>query len=214
MVATGSEPNLPGLVTAELDRSQSLGLQVLPEIEGLDRANVVSCDDVLSGRRKLSGGVIVVDQNGHWEAVGTAEFLADAGCRVTMIATHSIIGENLEDGGRTLFFRRAAVKGITLRPETSLVAVEEGKVRVSAVFSGADAIGWGKYLLMPGDDEVLEGIDFVVPVIGRRSREALFFDLKASPDFSSIRVERVGDCVAPRLIQMTISEAFELTRDL
>jgi 2,4-dienoyl-CoA reductase-like NADH-dependent reductase (Old Yellow Enzyme family)/pyruvate/2-oxoglutarate dehydrogenase complex dihydrolipoamide dehydrogenase (E3) component len=214
VVATGSEPNLPGLVTAESDRSQSLGLQILPEIEGLNSANVVSCDDVLSGRRKLSGGVIVVDQNGHWEAAGTAEFLADAGCRVTVIATHSIIGENLEDGGRTLFFRRAAIKGITLRPETSLVAVEEGKVRVSAVFSSADAIGWGKYLLMPGDDEVLEGIDFVVPVIGRRSREALFLDLKASPDFSSIRVERVGDCVAPRLIQMTISEAFELARDL
>ena len=95
VVATGSEPNLPGLVTAESDRSQSLGLQILPEIEGLGRANVVSCDDVLSGRRKLSGGVIVVDQNGHWEAAGTAEFLADAGCRVTVIATHSVIGENL-----------------------------------------------------------------------------------------------------------------------
>jgi 2,4-dienoyl-CoA reductase-like NADH-dependent reductase (Old Yellow Enzyme family)/pyruvate/2-oxoglutarate dehydrogenase complex dihydrolipoamide dehydrogenase (E3) component len=214
VVATGSEPNLPGLVTAESDRSRSLGLQILPEIEGLDRENVVSCDDVLSGHRELSGGVLVVDQNGHWEAAGTAEFLADAGCRVTVIATHSVIGENLEDGGRTLFFRRAAIKGITLRPETALVAVEEGKVRLSAVFSGADAVGWGKYLLMPGDDEVLEGIDFVVPVIGRRSREALFLDLKASPDFSSIRVERVGDCVAPRLIQMTISEAFELTRDL
>lgn len=214
VVATGSEPNLPGLVTAKSDRSRSLGLQILPEIEGLDRENVVSCDDILSGRRKLSGAVLVVDQNGHWEAVGTAEFLADAGCRVTMIATHSVIGENLEDGGRTLFFRRAAIKGITLRPETALVAVEEGRARLSAVFSAADAIGWGKYLLMPGDDEVLEGIDFVVPVIGRRSREALFLDLKASPDFSSIRVERVGDCVAPRLIQMTISEAFELTRDL
>jgi len=200
-------------VTVESNRSQSLGLQILPEIEGLDRANVISCDDVLSGRHKLSGGVVVVDQNGHWEAAGTAEFLADAGCRVTVIANHSIIGENLEDGGRTLFFRRAAIKGITLRPETSLVAVEEGKVRVSAVFSAADATGWGKYLLMPGDDEVLEGVDFVVPVIGRRSREALFLDLKSS-DLASLRIERVGDCVAPRLIQMTISEAFELARDL
>jgi 2,4-dienoyl-CoA reductase-like NADH-dependent reductase (Old Yellow Enzyme family)/NADPH-dependent 2,4-dienoyl-CoA reductase/sulfur reductase-like enzyme len=214
VLATGSEPNLPGLITAESEYSQSLGLQVLPEIEGLDRANVVSCDDVLSGRKKLSGGVLVVDQNGHWEAAGTAEFLADAGCQVTVIASHSMIGENLEDGGRTLFFRRAAIKGIRLRPETSLVAVEDGRVRLSAVFSSADAIGWGKYLLMPGDDEVLEGIDFVVPVIGRRSREALYLELKASPAFSGIRVERVGDCVAPRLVQMAIAEAFELAREL
>jgi hypothetical protein len=44
---------------------------------------------------------------------------------------------------------------------------------------------------------ILPAIGLELPVIGRRSREALFLDLKASPDFSSIRVERVGDCVAP-----------------
>ena len=85
---------------------------------------------------------------------------------------------------------------------------------MSAVFSGADAIGWGKYLLMPGDDEVLEGIDFVVPVIGRRSREALFFDLKASPDFSSIRVERVGDLRRPASHPDDDLRSIRTTRDL
>jgi hypothetical protein len=51
-------------------------------------------------------------------------------------------------------------------------------------------------------------------VIGRRSREDLYLELKARPEFSDIEIIRVGDCVAPRLIQSTILEAFELARNL
>jgi len=78
----------------------------------------------------------------------------------------------------------------------------------------ADANGWAKYILMPGDEEVIEGIDWVVPVIGRRSREDLYLRLKQDPAFAGIQVERVGDCAVPRLIQSTITEAFELARTL
>jgi hypothetical protein len=133
---------------------------------------------------------------------------------VTIIAGHTLVGEDIESGNRTLFYRRAAIKGIAMRTATQVTAIEPGKVRVSAVFSAADAIGWAKYILMPGDEETIEGVDWVVPVIGRRSREDLYLKLKDSPDFAGIRVERVGDCVVPRLIQSTILEAFELGREL
>ena len=212
IVAIGSEPNLPRTPDEAVTRSRELGRQVLPEIEGLDQPFVVSSDEVLSGATKPSGHVVVVDNNGHWEAAGTAEYLADAGCRVTVIASHALVGENIEAGARTLFHRRAAIKGMTLRPATQLVAVEKGRVRVAAVFSDADAIGWARYILMPGEDEIIDGVDWVVPVIGRRSREDLYLELKKSPAFAGVRVERVGDCAVPRLIQSTIAEAFELAR--
>lgn len=214
IVATGSDPNLPNSRDADSMLSRELGRQVLPDIEGLDGGNVVSCDQVLSGAVRLSGHVVVIDNNGHWEAAGTAEFLADSGCRVTIIAGHMLVGEGIESGNRTLFYRRAAIKGIAMRVATRVTAIEQGSVRVSAVFSAADAIGWAKYILMPGDEETIEGVDWVVPVIGRRSREDLYLKLKQSPDFADIRVERVGDCVVPRLIQSTILEAFELGREL
>ena len=67
---------------------------------------------------------------------------------------------------------------------------------------------------MPGDEEVIEGVDWVVPVIGRRSREDLFLALKKDPRFAGVRVERVGDCVAPRLIESNIAEAFLLAQTL
>lgn len=214
VVATGSDPNLPDKTDTDSVLSRQLGRQILPEIAGLDGDNVVSPDKVLSGEARLSGHVVVIDNNGHWEAAGTAEFLADNGCRVTIVAGHTLVGEDIESGNRTLFYRRAAIKGISMRTATHVTAIETGKVRISAVFSAADAIGWAKYILMPGDEETIDGVDWVVPVIGRRSREDLYLKLKDSPDFAGVRVERVGDCVVPRLIQSTIMEAFELGREL
>jgi 2,4-dienoyl-CoA reductase-like NADH-dependent reductase (Old Yellow Enzyme family) len=213
VVATGSEPNLPNINDADVSLSQSLGRQVLPDIAGLDQDFVVSSDEVMSGSVTCHGHVVVIDNNGHWEAAGTAEFLADAGCSVTVVANHAV-GSDLEAGTRTLFYRRAAIKNITLRSATSLVEVGDHRVVVTPVFSGNDAIGWAKYILMPGDEQVIDNVDWVVPVIGRRSREDLFLKLKADPRFTNVRIERTGDCVAPRLVQSNISEAFLLAQTL
>lgn len=213
VVATGSEPNLPG-GPGEATMSMALGRQVAPDIAGLDQEFVVSGDKVLSGERRLSGHVVVIDNNGHWEAAGTAEFLADAHCRVTVVASHGMVGEDIEAGTRTLFQRRAAIKGITLLPGLSVVALEPGCVRVAPVFSDVDAIGWAKYILMPGAEQRIEGVDWVVPVIGRRSREDLYLSLKAQADLRHCQIVRIGDCVAPRLIQSTILDAFEVARNL
>jgi 2,4-dienoyl-CoA reductase-like NADH-dependent reductase (Old Yellow Enzyme family) len=214
VIATGSEPNLPNQPSDGAKHARELGRQVLPGVPGLDQPFVVSSDQVLAGEVEPSGSVLVVDDNGHWEAAGTAEYLADRGCRVQVIASHHLIGEDIEAGTRTLFYRRAAIKGIRLRPSTMLLEVGDRRVKVAQIFSSRNATGWDKYLLVPGDEEWIEGIDWVVPVIGRRSREDLFLELKASPEFKGIRIERAGDCVAPRLIQQTITEAFTLAQTL
>ena len=213
VVATGSEPNLPKTPDTDVTLSRSLGRHALPEIEGLDRDFVVSPDDVLAGRVTCSGHAVVIDNNGHWEAAGTAEYLADAGCSVTLIANQAA-GSELEAGTRTLFYRRAAIKNITMRAAAMLVEVGDHRVQVANVFSGSDAIGWAQYLLMPGDGEWIENVDWLVPVMGRRSREDLFLKLKRDPRFAGVRIERAGDCVAPRLIQDNISEAFLLAQTL
>jgi 2,4-dienoyl-CoA reductase-like NADH-dependent reductase (Old Yellow Enzyme family) len=214
VVATGSEPNLPNHPEDNAQRSRSLGRQVLPDIPGLDLPFVVSSDQVLSGEMELRGHVVLIDNNGHWEAAGTAEYLADQGCSVEIVASHGLVGEDIESGTRTLFYRRAAIKRIRIRTNALAVEIGEHRVQIAQVFSSGDAIGWGKYVLLPGDEEWIEGVDWVVPVIGRRSREDLFLDLKASPDLADVTIERVGDCVAPRLIQSTIGEAFALAQTL
>jgi hypothetical protein len=213
-MATGSEPNLPNQAEDNGRQARALGRQILPEIPGLELPFVVSSDQVLSGDVKLSGKVVVIDDNGHWEAAGTAEFLADNGCQVEVVASHAAVGEDLESGTRTLFHRRAAIKRIRLRTSTIVAEIAPGRVQVAQVFSSGDAVGVGQYLLLPGDEEWIEGVDWVVAVIGRRSREDLYLELKASADFVGVQIERVGDCLAPRLIQSTIGEAFALGQTL
>jgi 2,4-dienoyl-CoA reductase-like NADH-dependent reductase (Old Yellow Enzyme family) len=214
VIATGSEPNLPNRRDDGARRARELGRQLLPTIRGLEQDFVVSSDQVLSGEIVLTGNVLVIDDNGHWEAAGTAEYLSDRNCRVEVIASHGSIGEDIESGNRTLFYRRAAIKGIRLRPNTILQEVGDHRVKVAAVFSSRNSTDWNKYMLVPGEGEWIEHVDWVVPIIGRRSREDLFLDLKESSEFKKIRIERVGDCVAPRLIQSTITEAFILGQTL
>ncbi|MBW0001114.1 MAG: FAD-dependent oxidoreductase [Verrucomicrobia bacterium] len=214
VIATGSEPNLPNQGSDGAQRARALGRQVLPGVPGLDQPFVVSSDRVLSGKVELSGTVLVVDDNGHWEGAGTAEYLADRGCRVEVIASHPLVGEDIEAGTRTLFYRRAAIKGIRLRPNTMLLEIGRHRAKIAGTFSCEDTQGWKKYLLVPGKGEWVEGIDWVVPIIGRRSREDLFLELKEAAEFNDVRIERVGDCVAPRLVQSTIVEAFMLAQAL
>lgn len=214
VVATGSEPNLPRVGADDTARAGDLGLHVIPDIVGLDLPFVVSSDDVMSGAVQPHGKVVVFDGNGHWEAAGTAEYLKDLGCDVELIAAHSLVGEDLDGGARTLFHRRAAIKGLRLRSGWVLLEIEERRVKVGAVFSSGNEAGWGKYVLIPGDEEWIEDVDWVVPVIGRRSRQDLFLELKSSPHFRDVEVLRAGDCVAPRLIQSVIMEAFDVARAL
>jgi len=68
--------------------------------------------------------------------------------------------------------------------------------------------------LFPGEGERLENLDWVVPIVGRRSREDLFFDLKEDLRFCHVQIERIGVCVSPRLIQVVMGEAFNLSLHL
>ena len=214
IVAAGSEPNLPNRKDDGGVEARRLGRQVLPELEGVDLPFVVSPDEILSGEVKPSGKVVVIDETGHWEAAGTAEYLADAGCSVEVFASHGAIGAELEGGARTLFQRRAAIKGVRLTPNTLVSEIADRRVRVSAVFSSGDDAGWGKYVLIPGDDRWIEDVDWVVASLGRRSREDIYLALRASKQLAAARIQRVGDCVAPRLLQSVILESFTLAAAL
>ncbi|MES2436195.1 MAG: FAD-dependent oxidoreductase [Pseudomonadota bacterium] len=208
IVATGSEPHLPGNDDA-WQLSRGLGRQTLPELPGLDLPFVASVDDILSGRKVLSGKVLVIDGNGHWEAAGTAEYLADQGCEVHVVtAGYHVLGD-IEGGNRLLALRRAALKGIKFHTTQTVQALEPGRALIAPLFSSTDGEGWGKYVLLPADGVWMEGLAAVVPVIGRRSREDLYLSLLDDPRFAGRHIERIGDCVSSRLIQIVMGEAYE-----
>jgi len=209
VIATGSEPNLPDRRGRRREDgiAERLGRHVGPTLPGLNLSTVYSSEEILSGAAAVKGRVIVLDINGHWEAAGTAEFLADQGCEVELITPSLMAGQDLEGGTRTLFYRRAAIKHVRFRTATTVSAIEPTRVQIRPVFGSQPSETWDRYLIINGEAEWLEGIDAVVAVIGRRSREDLYHACKAFEGLAAVRIDRVGDCVAPRLVESNIAEA-------
>jgi hypothetical protein len=204
VVATGSEPNLPAVgsderpdrLGGELAREKGLG--ILPHIAGLNLSHVFSSDEVLRGASLPGSRVLVVDANGHWEAAGTAEYLADVGYQVEIWTARGQVGADLEPANLVLFAQRAGAKGIGITVGKELVAIEPGRTRFRDATTGMEF--W------------VEGFDAVVPVLARRSRDDLYWALVELVKERVCRVERVGDASSPKLVQTAILEAFELGR--
>jgi 2,4-dienoyl-CoA reductase-like NADH-dependent reductase (Old Yellow Enzyme family) len=191
VVATGSEPDLPGRPRATADDgrlARAAGRQVEPSLPGLDLPHVRGSDECYAEEGPRTGRVLVVDGTGHWETLGTAERLAERGCSVEVVAPRPLVGATCDTAGRVLWHRRAIERGILVAPNVELLAVVPEGARVLEQLTGR---------------ERLAAADVVVPVLGRRSREDLFLELREG---LAVPVARVGDCVAPRLLQHAIAD--------
>jgi len=193
IVATGSEPHLPerrgaGGDDGTLSRAQ--GRQIADPGLGLGLAHVRSVDECYLPDAPDGGTVLVVDATGHWETLGTAELLAVRGAAVEVVCARPLIGSSCDTAGRVLWHRRAIEHGIVVSPNVELVKVVPGGALVRD--------------LLVGSTRTLVA-DVVVPVFARRSREDLYLRL-ASECGDAIDVLRVGDCVAPRLLQHAIAD--------
>ncbi|GAC1445274.1 MAG: hypothetical protein NVSMB52_05950 [Chloroflexota bacterium] len=212
VIATGSRPNIPwiprraatepdGAILARQLGRQPEGMLTHRSISGIDGENVYSADEVLSDAKLPGHRVLVVDAIGTWEGVGTAEYLADAGYKVHVITDREVAASDLDGSNRTLFYQRAAQKGITVTPFTDLEEITLSGAKIRNVLT---------------NKEIWDETDAVVPVYGRRSREDLYLHLTSAEPIlrSDVRVERVGDCVAPRLVRSNIMEAYLLGREI
>ena len=117
-----------------------------------------------------------------------AELLADRGCRVEVVTNGMVVGQDL---GITLdmegWWMRADAKGIV--QSTDLVPM------------GID--GRTLHLLHHPTGEMRDvTADWVVLAVPATPVEWLYQDLKAA----GVRVERVGDCVAPRRAHAAVIE--------
>ena len=203
VIATGSRPRLPEnsfrkygqLDNKANDLSLSLGRQTLPEIPGIDGENVFSVDEILRGNSFIGKKIVVIEENGHWESCGTAEYLADKGHEVYLITSRSMVGGDLEGANQHLFIERAVAKSIKIITNTTVTSISKLGVELRS-------------RLDPHKLELIK-CDAIVPVIGRNSEENLYIELAELCDVntSGLEVIRVGDAVAPRILESIIYEA-------
>lgn len=156
---------------------------------------VVSTVQVLNGEVETGQKVLLVDNDGHHQATGTAEFLADMGKAVHIITSSLFAGGNLGPlQDLYLTRKRLAEKGVTVTPDIAVMEIQDNVVKGLNVYSN-EMIDF-------------EGYDTIVLAVGNVSDDRLYFELKGKVK----ELYRVGDCVAPRKTDMAILEGHRVGR--
>lgn len=184
VVATGSTPIRDGF--------QGMTGQPIP---GWDSPNVFVVDDILEGTPQLADRVVVLEEESHVKAGGVAELLADQGKQVEIVARFLMLGNEAEGVHRSRLVTRTLSKGVKFSPMTFIKRI------------GAD--GALLYNLATGAERLEPGVS-VVLVTGRRANQDLYTALKGRVN----ELYRVGDCVAPRLVDAAIWDGHTVGREL
>ncbi len=156
---------------------------------------VVSTRQVLTREIETGQRVLLIDLDGHHQATGTAEFLADQGRTVHIITSSLFVGGNLGPLQDLFLTRqRLARKGVTFTPDIAVLEIQGTLVKGLNVYSN-EMIDF-------------EGYDTIVLAAGSVARDGLYFHLKGKVG----ELYRIGDCVAPRKTDMAIMDGHRIGR--
>jgi mycofactocin system FadH/OYE family oxidoreductase 2 len=172
-----------------------------PGIGGVDGPGVYNVWQVLQGQAELGEKVCLVDQDGHHRATSTAEYMAIQGKTVHILCSSLFVGAELGPLQDLYLTRqRLLQKGCTFTPDTAVISIsgEPGAKMLQGINVYSNAMGeFGPY-------------DSVVLAVGQEVDDALYKALKGKVK----ELHRIGDCVAPRKVDMAIWDGHKVGREL
>ena len=158
-------------------------------------SQVLNVWQVLKGGIPIGEKVLLIDGDGHHKATSTAEFLADHGKKVDILTDALFIGVELGPIGDLYNSRqRLLQKGVTFTSDMRVEEIEGATVKAVNVYSN--------------EVFVYEGYDTIVVITPNKPNQGLYFELKGKIK----ELYRIGDCVAPRKIDMAIWEGNKVGR--
>ncbi|CEP68514.1 Aldolase-type TIM barrel [Moorella glycerini] len=166
------------------------------DIPGAEQENVYSVYDALKEDASIGNRVMVIDLNGHWKAAGLVEYLATQGKHVNVVTPLVFFGQGLEPSNRVMLYQRLFTMDVIMTPHHEVTAIKGKTATLKNVYSGQEV-------------EVCD-YDTFIYVIHNRSHEELYYALKGKCS----ELYRVGDCVAPRMIEQAIWDGEEIGRKL
>lgn len=167
-----------------------------PSILGATDENLVDERSVLLGKAKVGQKVVVLDGEGHMAGCTTADFLAEQGKQVYILAKEYMVGDAIDDYTRPLLYCRLLEKGVVMMPLTWIRAISDGAVITYNTFTSQE----GR----------IEGVDTVVHAVGSIANDQLYRSLKEKIK----EIYAVGDCVTPREVMHAIYEGSKVGREL
>jgi 2,4-dienoyl-CoA reductase-like NADH-dependent reductase (Old Yellow Enzyme family)/thioredoxin reductase len=168
----------------------------LPDVKGIDRPNVFTARDVLSGKAQLGQSVMVIDTIGRAEAVTTADYLVDRGHKVELLTGLPLIAPHMPSPSRHHLLEKLMNNEVVLTTYTGIWEVGERSVETYNV------VNW--------EPKTVEGIDSVVFGSGGRANDTLFHELQDK----HTSIHTIGDCYQPRDIEVSIVHGHRVARAL
>ena len=102
------------------------GTPIVPQIPGIDGANVMTAEDVLLGKKTPTGKVAVI--GGGITGLETAETLGDKGCQVTLVEMMKEVGRGLYKSVLVDTMMRYQKMGIEVKTCERLMSIDQGSV--------------------------------------------------------------------------------------
>ncbi|HET6478259.1 MAG TPA: FAD-dependent oxidoreductase, partial [Dehalococcoidales bacterium] len=161
---------------------------LIPEIPGMDKANIVQAGDVLEGKVAVGNRVIVI--GGELVGCETAEFLADAGKKVTVTRRGQKMALGVGPCLRPFLLSRLKEKGVTL-----LTGIKYHEITPSGLV----------VTTKEGEKKTIEA-DTIVLAAGSVSDSQLYEEIKGKV----AEVHCVGDCVSPGKIRDAIADGYHI----
>ena len=150
---------------------------------------VLTVWEVLKEQYPVGEKILFIDENGGHHATATAELLADQEKKVDMVTNDLFIGVKLGPLGDLYLTRqRLLQKEVTFTTDVDIDEISGNRVKARDIYTNEPIL--------------FEGYDTIVVDMGNAVDDYLYRQLKGR-----VRdLYRVGDCVAPRGIDMAILE--------
>jgi hypothetical protein len=162
-------------------------------VEGWERANVLTPEAVLDGSVKLTGRVLVVDDEGFQTGVGVAEIAGAGGADVEFITRFSVPAQNVGLDLPYILPRLKAAR-VKISPLTVLKRIGEG----SAVLEHG----------MTQEERVVDAVDSIVLVTVRKPVDGLAAQLEGKVPY----VYLIGDALSARSLREATYEGHRFGR--
>jgi mycofactocin system FadH/OYE family oxidoreductase 2 len=165
-----------------------------PAIVGIDAPTVCDVTDLLAGRVHPGKRTVVIDGECFYRALTAADFLLDHESDVEVLSPVFFVGMNVAMPSLIITYMNLCSKGAVFTPMHMVRSITDHTVNAFHVFSFAD--------------RTITDVDTVVLAYPGRAENALYRRLKGQVP----ELYQIGDCVAPRKVDMAILEGHDVGR--
>lgn len=176
IIATGSQPVIPDY--------------------GKSQINIVSVEDVVSGKAVVGDRVVLVDDDGHYRATSVAEYLAEQEKEVRIITPRSSEGSDIILISWLTQHARLRSAGVNIITGSAVTGTQGRSAVIEDLYSG--------------EETLLGDIDTIIIAGVRTARDELYLALQNKlPE-----VYLAGDAMAPRSILEAVREGHLIARNI